>query len=91
MSLSRKEKNRRYYLKHREKLLAKAKTPEALAKKRAYDREYYKIHSDKNKAKTKKWRQNHPEKVKEYAQKYKDRQKELWATPKYKAMLKNLA
>ena len=88
MSLSDKERNRRYYLKHREELLAKRKTPEALAKRREYDREYRKRHPEKNKVKTKKWRQTHPEKVKEYSQKYKERQKELWATPKYKSMLK---
>lgn len=88
MTLSRKEISKRYYQRHREEILAKTRTPEERAKKRAYDKEHYKTRSEKNKAKTKSWRQNHPEKVLEYREKYKDRQKALAKTPKYRAIFK---
>lgn len=87
MTLTKQEINKSYYQRHREEILAKARTPEERERKRAYDKEYYKTRSEKNKAKTKRWRHTHPEKVLEYREKYKERQKELYKTPKYKKMM----
>lgn len=49
MSLSKQEINKRYYQRHREEILAIANIPEEKAKKRAYDKIYYKKHSEKKK------------------------------------------
>lgn len=90
MSLSRQEINKRYYQRNREKILDKANSPEEKAKKQEYDRKYYITHSEKKKAISRRWREKNPEKVEEYSVKYKDRKKELLATPKYrKSMAKS--
>lgn len=85
MSLSRQEINKRYYQRHREELLARANTPEEKAKKRAYDKIYYKKHSEQKKAISREWRKTHPEEVEEHQKKYRERRIELSKTPKYKA------
>lgn len=81
-----KERQREYYLKHREKLLAYSRKyikdhpekkklyRENAAKKRAngtgYNQRYYQRNKEKLLEKSKSWRQNHPEKVKEYQRRY---------------------
>ena len=81
-----KERQREYYLKHREKLLAYSRKyiqehPEKMklykenaAKKRANGTGYYQRYYQRNKEKllenSKRWFKNHPEKVKEYQRRY---------------------
>jgi hypothetical protein len=84
--IRRQARQREYYLKHREKLLAYSRKyikehPEKQklyreneAKKRAngkgYYQRYYLLHKEKLLEKSKSWLQNHPEKVKEYQRRY---------------------
>ena len=81
-----KERQREYYLKHRDKMLAYSRKyikdhpekqklyRENAAKKRAngigYNQRYYQRNKEKLLEKSKSWRQNHPEKVKEYQRRY---------------------
>lgn len=81
-----KERQREYYLKHRDKMLAYSRKyikdhpekqklyRENAAKKRAngigYNQKYYQRNKEKLLEKSKSWRQNHPEKVKEYQRRY---------------------
>ena len=87
MCLSRQEINKRYYQRHRDELLARANIPEEKAKKRAYDKIYYKRHSEEKKAISREWRQTHPEELEEYQKKYRERKIELNKTPEYKASM----
>ena len=98
-----KERQREYYLKHREKLLAYSRKyiqehPEKMklykanaAKKRAngtgYYQRYYQRNKEKLLEKSKSWRQNHPEKVKEYQRRY--YQKKRAAAKKEKKIMLN--
>lgn len=81
-----KERQREYYLKHRDKMLVYSRKyikdhpekqklyRENAAKKRAngigYNQRYYQRNKEKLLEKSKSWRQNHPEKVKEYQRRY---------------------
>lgn len=77
-----KERQREYYLKHRDKMLAYSRKyikdhpekqklyRENAAKKRANGIGYYQRNKEKLLEKSKSWRQNHPEKVKEYQRRY---------------------
>ena len=87
MSLSRQEINKRYYQRHREKILAKANSPGEKAKKQEYDRKYYIIHSEEKKATSRRWREEHPEKVEEQNKIYRKRKIELNKTLKYRVSM----
>ena len=81
-----KERQREYYLKHRDKMLVYSRKyiqehPEKMklykenaAKKRAngtgYYQRYYQLNKEKLLESSKRWLQNHPEKVKEYQRRY---------------------
>lgn len=98
-----KERQREYYLKHREKLLAYSRKyiqehPEKMklykenaAKKRANGIGYYQRYYQRNKEKllenSKRWFKNHPEKVKEYQRRY--YQKKRAAAKKEKKIMLN--
>lgn len=98
-----KERQREYYLKHRDKMLAYSRKyikdhpekqklyRENAAKKRAngigYNQRYYQRNKEKLLEKSKSWRQNHPEKVKEYQRRY--YQKKRAAAKKEKKIMLN--
>lgn len=98
-----KERQREYYLKHRDKMLAYSRKyikdhPEKQklyreneAKKRAngigYNQRYYQRNKEKLLEKSKSWRQNHPEKVKEYQRRYYQKKR---AEKKEKKIMLNL-
>jgi hypothetical protein len=98
-----KERQREYYLKHRDKMLAYSRKyikdhpekqklyRENAAKKRAngtgYYQRYYQRNKEKLLEKSKSWRQNHPEKVKEYQRRY--YQKKRAAAKKEKKIMLN--
>ena len=83
---NRKARQREYYLKHREKMLAYSRRylqehpekrklyQENAARKRAngtgYYQRYYQRHKERLLACSKQWHQDHPEKVKEYQRRY---------------------
>ena len=98
-----KERQREYYLKHRDKMLAYSRKyikdhpekqklyRENAAKKRAngigYYQRYYQRNKEKLLEKSKSWRQNHPEKVKEYQRRYYQKKR---AEKKEKKIMLNL-
>lgn len=94
-----KERQREYYLKHRDKMLAYSRKyikdhpekqklyRENAAKKRANGIGYYQRNKEKLLEKSKSWRQNHPEKVKEYQRRY--YQKKRAAAKKEKKIMLN--
>ena len=98
-----KERQREYYLKHRDKMLAYSRKyikdhpekqklyRENAAKKQAngigYNQRYYQRNKEKLLEKSKSWRQNHPEKVKEYQRRY--YQKKRAAAKKEKKIMLN--
>lgn len=98
-----KERQREYYLKHRDKMLAYSRKyikdhpekqklyRENAAKKRANGTGYYQRYYQRNKEKllenSKRWFKNHPEKVKEYQRRY--YQKKIAAAKKEKKIMLN--
>lgn len=94
-----KERQREYYLKHRDKMLAYSRKyikdhpekqklyRENAAKERANGTGYYQRNKEKLLEKSKSWRQNHPEKVKEYQRRY--YQKKRAAAKKEKKIMLN--
>lgn len=99
----RKARNREYYLKHREKMLAYSRRyfqehpekqklyRENAARKRADGTGYYQRYYQRNKerllASSKQWHLDHPEKVKEYQRRY--YQKKRAAAKKEKKIMLN--
>ena len=82
-------RQREYYLKHRDKMLAYSRKyikdhPE---KVKEYQREYYLKHRDKMLAYSRKYIKDHPEKVKEYQRRY--YQKKRAAAKKEKKIMLN--
>lgn len=79
---NRKARQREYYLKHREKMLAYSRRylqehpekrklyQENAARKRADGNGYYQRHKERLLESSKQWHQAHPEKVKEYQRRY---------------------